>query len=109
MLFLNNDDVKQVLTMEITMNALDKAYRELARQEAVCRPRIDIQKNAPRIELRNFLLASPPITPSLEINFFSAPCAFFARDNPNVWLRLCRAVLFVVNPILLILASALTR
>jgi len=43
MLFLNNDDVKQVLTMELTMNALDKAYRELARQEAVCRPRIDIQ------------------------------------------------------------------
>jgi len=43
MLFLNNDDVKRVLTMEITMGALDKAYRELARQEAVCRPRIDIQ------------------------------------------------------------------
>lgn len=43
MLFLNNDDVKQVLTMEMTMNALDQAYRELARQEAVCRPRIDIQ------------------------------------------------------------------
>src|ERR1044072_3686399 len=43
MLFLNNDDVKQVLTMEVTMNALDQAYRELARQEAVCRPRIDIQ------------------------------------------------------------------
>ena len=35
MLFLNNDDVKQVLTMELTMNALDKAYRELARQEAL--------------------------------------------------------------------------
>ena len=43
MLFLNNDDVKQVLTMEVTMAALDKAYHELARQEAVCRPRIDIQ------------------------------------------------------------------
>ena len=43
MLFLNNDDVKQVLTMEITMNALDQAYRELTRQEAVCRPRIDVQ------------------------------------------------------------------
>ena len=43
MLFLNNDDVKQVLTMELTMNALDHAYRELARQEAVCRPRIDVQ------------------------------------------------------------------
>src|SRR6266536_1781324 len=42
-LILNNDDVKQVLTMEITMNALDQAYRELSRREAVCRPRIDIQ------------------------------------------------------------------
>ena len=29
--------------MEITMTALDRAYRELVRQEAVCRPRIDIQ------------------------------------------------------------------
>src|SRR5919106_5013404 len=42
-LILNNDDVKQVLTMKITMNALDQAYQELTRQEAVCRPRIDIQ------------------------------------------------------------------
>src|SRR6266576_267277 len=42
-LILNNDDVKQVLTMEITMNALDQAYQELTRQEAVCRPRIDVQ------------------------------------------------------------------
>ena len=43
MLFLNNDDVKQVLNMEIAMDALDRAYRELAREEAVCRPRIDMQ------------------------------------------------------------------
>src|SRR5262247_2361804 len=42
-LILNNEDVQAVLTMEITMEALDKAYRELAREEAVCRPRIDIQ------------------------------------------------------------------
>jgi ornithine cyclodeaminase/alanine dehydrogenase-like protein (mu-crystallin family) len=42
-LILNNDDVKQLLTMEITMNALEQAYHELTRQEAVCRPRIDIQ------------------------------------------------------------------
>src|SRR3989337_871212 len=42
-LILNNDDVKQVLTMKITMEALEKAYGELAREEAVCRPRIDIQ------------------------------------------------------------------
>jgi len=43
MLILNNDDVKGVLTMEITMKALEGAYIELARSEAVCRPRIDIQ------------------------------------------------------------------
>ena len=43
MLLLNNDDVKQVLTMEITVSALDEAYRELTRREAVCRPRIDVQ------------------------------------------------------------------
>ena len=42
-LILNNDDVKSVLTMKETMDALEKAYRELARKEAVCRPRIDIQ------------------------------------------------------------------
>ncbi|MEX0805362.1 MAG: ornithine cyclodeaminase family protein [Candidatus Binatia bacterium] len=42
-LILNNDDVQSVLTMEITMNALENAYQELTRHEAVCRPRIDIQ------------------------------------------------------------------
>jgi ornithine cyclodeaminase/alanine dehydrogenase-like protein (mu-crystallin family) len=42
-LILNNEDVKNVLTMEITMKALEQAYAELTRQEAVCRPRIDIQ------------------------------------------------------------------
>jgi len=43
MLFLNNDDVRQVLTMDMTVNALDAAYRQLATQDAVCRPRIDLQ------------------------------------------------------------------
>src|SRR5919109_3441440 len=42
-LILNNKDVQSVLTMEITMQALEQAYAELTRQEAVCRPRIDIQ------------------------------------------------------------------
>jgi ornithine cyclodeaminase/alanine dehydrogenase-like protein (mu-crystallin family) len=42
-LILNNDEVKSVLTMEITMEALEEAYLQLARSEAVCRPRIDIQ------------------------------------------------------------------
>src|SRR5436189_5247124 len=43
LLFLNNDDVRQLLTMDMTVAALDAAYRQLATQDAVCRPRIDIQ------------------------------------------------------------------
>ena len=42
-LIINNDEVQSVLTMEMTMQALERAYEELTRQEAVCRPRIDIQ------------------------------------------------------------------
>jgi alanine dehydrogenase len=42
-LFLNNEDIRQVLTMEMTLGALDRAYRQLANREAVCRPRIDIR------------------------------------------------------------------
>jgi len=43
LLFLDNDNVRQVLTMDMTVAALDAAYRQLATQDAVCRPRIDIQ------------------------------------------------------------------
>jgi ornithine cyclodeaminase/alanine dehydrogenase-like protein (mu-crystallin family) len=43
MLLLNNADVASVLTMEVTMRALEEAYRELTDKRAVCRPRIDIQ------------------------------------------------------------------
>jgi alanine dehydrogenase len=43
MLLLNNTDVAGVLTMEVTMRALEDAYRELTDRRAVCRPRIDIQ------------------------------------------------------------------
>jgi alanine dehydrogenase len=42
-LLINNDVVADVLTMEDTITALENAYAKLARQEAVCRPRIDIQ------------------------------------------------------------------
>jgi ornithine cyclodeaminase/alanine dehydrogenase-like protein (mu-crystallin family) len=42
-LFLNNDDVARVLTPQMTIDALDGAYRAFARDEAVCRPRIDIR------------------------------------------------------------------
>jgi len=40
---LNNDDVKQVLTMSMTMKALEDAYRQTWTGEATCRPRIDIE------------------------------------------------------------------
>ena len=43
MLFLNNDEVAQVLTMKDTIDALEQAYRDLAAGLAVCRPRIDIR------------------------------------------------------------------
>ena len=43
MLIINNDDVTKVLTMDETIRALEKSYRDLVTKEAVCRPRIDIQ------------------------------------------------------------------
>jgi ornithine cyclodeaminase/alanine dehydrogenase-like protein (mu-crystallin family) len=49
MLLLNNDDVARVLTIERTIEALERAYKAYADDEAVCRPRIDIRiptKNA---------------------------------------------------------------
>jgi ornithine cyclodeaminase/alanine dehydrogenase-like protein (mu-crystallin family) len=42
-LLINNQVVAEVLTMEDTIAALEDAYLKLAREEAVCRPRIDIQ------------------------------------------------------------------
>jgi hypothetical protein len=38
MLLLNNTDVAGVVTMEITMKALEDAYAQLADKRAVCRP-----------------------------------------------------------------------
>ncbi|MEE8515465.1 MAG: ornithine cyclodeaminase family protein, partial [Alphaproteobacteria bacterium] len=42
-LFINNDDVAKVLTIEDTMAALEESYRQLVTKESVCRPRVDIQ------------------------------------------------------------------
>ena len=42
-LFINNDIVSQLLTMEDTIAALEQSYRDLVTGEAVCRPRIDIR------------------------------------------------------------------
>jgi alanine dehydrogenase len=43
MLLINNDDVKTVLNMPLTLEALEEAYSDMIRGEAVCRPRVDIQ------------------------------------------------------------------
>jgi ornithine cyclodeaminase/alanine dehydrogenase-like protein (mu-crystallin family) len=40
MLLLTNDDVRQVLTMPVVMDALRESYLQLIRGEAVCRPNI---------------------------------------------------------------------
>ena len=42
-LIISNDDVAKVLDMPTTMAALEESYRQMITQEAVCRPRIDIQ------------------------------------------------------------------
>ena len=42
-LIINNQEVAQLLTMEDTLAALERSYLQLAAQEAVCRPRIDIR------------------------------------------------------------------
>ena len=42
-LLINNSETQQVLTMDATMTALEEAYADYARGEAVCRPRIDIR------------------------------------------------------------------
>jgi ornithine cyclodeaminase/alanine dehydrogenase-like protein (mu-crystallin family) len=42
-LLLNNDAVRQVLTMKMTLDALDQSYHQMMTGEAVARPRVDIQ------------------------------------------------------------------
>lgn len=43
MLILNNDDVKNVLTMEMTLEALEESYRQLITGEVVCRPKVTLR------------------------------------------------------------------
>ncbi len=43
MLIIDNKAVERVLTMEMTLEALEESYLALARREAVCRPRVDIR------------------------------------------------------------------
>ena len=42
MLFINNKEVEQVLTMKDTLSVLEEGHRELAKGELVGRPRVDI-------------------------------------------------------------------
>ena len=42
-ILLNNEDMQQVLTAQMTIEALEHSYRQLIEKEAVCRPRIDIR------------------------------------------------------------------
>ncbi len=42
-LFISNDDVQSLLTMEAAMAALESSYARIATEQAVCRPRVDIQ------------------------------------------------------------------
>ena len=42
-LIIDNAAVARVLTMEATIAALEGAYADLAREEAVCRPRMDVR------------------------------------------------------------------
>ena len=42
-LLISNDDVRRLLTMEETIDALESTYRALVTREAVCRPRVDIR------------------------------------------------------------------
>jgi ornithine cyclodeaminase/alanine dehydrogenase-like protein (mu-crystallin family) len=43
LIILNNADVARVLTMQATIDALERSYLDLAAQEGVCRPRIDVR------------------------------------------------------------------
>jgi hypothetical protein len=42
MLFINNEEVEKVLTMEDTLRVIEVGHKELSRGELVGRPRVDI-------------------------------------------------------------------
>jgi len=42
MLFINNDEVQKVLTMEDTLRVIEEGHRELARGDLAGRPRVDV-------------------------------------------------------------------
>ncbi len=42
-LIISNDDVAKVLSMQMTVDALEDSYKQLITKNVVCRPRVDIQ------------------------------------------------------------------
>jgi ornithine cyclodeaminase/alanine dehydrogenase-like protein (mu-crystallin family) len=49
MLFINNDDVQTILTMEDALRVLEDGHGELAKMELVARPRVDIYTETPNV------------------------------------------------------------
>jgi alanine dehydrogenase len=49
MLFLNNDDVQQVLTVADTLRVLEEGFADLGRRALVSRPRVDIYTETSRL------------------------------------------------------------
>jgi alanine dehydrogenase len=47
MLFINNDEVEKVLTMEDTLRVIEEGHKELARGELAGRPRVDVYTETP--------------------------------------------------------------
>ncbi|HEY6200392.1 MAG TPA: ornithine cyclodeaminase family protein, partial [Candidatus Binatia bacterium] len=50
MLFINNEEVAQVLTMEDTLRVIEEGHREMARGELAGRPRVDVYTETRRAE-----------------------------------------------------------
>ena len=57
MLFINNDEVEKVLTMEDTLRVIEEGHKELARGELAGRPRVD---KIPRRESPRSFIAGEP-------------------------------------------------
>jgi alanine dehydrogenase len=47
MLFINNDEVEKVLTMEDTLRVIEEGHKELARGDLAGRPRVDVYTETP--------------------------------------------------------------
>jgi ornithine cyclodeaminase/alanine dehydrogenase-like protein (mu-crystallin family) len=89
-LLLNNDDVSAVLTMRMAMEALEDAYQQLFRKDAVCRPRIDIR--IPNGDGDHTSVGGRPDEPTFEkvdiylrLGTAPGPMGLPAWATPNEW------------------------